>query len=721
MSFAQYNPVNALRRAKDFELAGDKVKALDHLYDVLTSRKMARQWQPAHEAVVVKFIDLCVEFREARKCKEGLFFYRNLASQQNPASLEKVITHLVESSMRKAAEARARTDTEAAGLDSLDDLEAEEQSPEALLMGGVTSDGARDRAEREILVPWVRHMWDTYRNVLETLRNNIALEHLYHAVAGRAMAFCKLYNRATEFRKLCNTLRGHWMSQKQNAETNDRPITPETVERHMATRFIQLEHCAEMALWNEGFRTINDIREMMEDTASAPKPQMLASYYEKLARIFWVSENYLFHAYSWHRFVSLLLARNSSMSEDDRRNLATAVVLSALAIPIYSSGPAGAGASYNSALAVDPLAVDADRKKKNELAALLRTPQQPALAALPTREALIAELLSKRFLSMVRPEVAALFRLLEGDFAPLTVVQTAQPLLAWVLDQKAPTLPAHIQVQIIGGATASAHTLSQYVPNLERLLVFRLLEQLSAVYSTVLIPSFQGLIAGLRMSFFDVEKLAVRAMKLRQLAVRIDHRAGVIRLGSDTQETPASRRQLTLLAARLQAVADALEPASAEGSVVPADRREQIFHFARIHGEAHRREMHRRHVVVRQRREATLYAMEQARIQVRMRARRQPTPTHTQHPPRVVFASRTPSKLQQWACAFVLCHARPLPFSSVRGHRLATLTRRCLRRPGRRGESRAPSGNRYNWAATPFRTRHHRRPAIRLPRRPVDP
>lgn len=595
-----YNPSNALRRADDFESAGDKGKALDHLYEVLISRKMGRQWQPAHETLVVKFIDLCVDFRESRKCKEGLYFYRNLAAVHNPQSLEKIITYLIELSMKKAAEARARTDS-MAQLETLEDLESEEQSPEALLMGGVTSEGSRERTEREVLVPWVRHMWDTFRNILEILRSNQTLELYYHGVAMRAMSFCKQYNRATEFKKLCNTLRGHWTKQKEHADYNGKLISQETVERHMATRFVQLEHCASMSLWNEGFRTIHDIREIMEDTSYVPKQQMMASYYEKLARIFWVSENYLFHAYSWYRFVNLLLSRNQSLSDDDRRNLATAVVLAAISIPIYAAGPAGSGASYNTAQAVDPLAVDSDRKKKHELAALLRTPQQPVLTTLPTREALLAELNSKPILSLVRPEAAALYQMLENDFSPLTIVQRAQPLLAWVQAQKGPTLPSH--VQIIGGSNTGAHTLSQYVPNLERLLVFRLLEQLSTVYSTVLISNFQSLIAGLRMSFFDVEKLAVRAMKLRQLAVRIDHRAGVIRLGTESQETPATRRQLTSLASRLQTVVDTLLPQASEGSVVPNDRREQLFHFARIHSEHHRVEMHRRHGVVRRRRE----------------------------------------------------------------------------------------------------------------------
>jgi len=678
-SYAQYNPVNALRRAKDFELAGDKTKAREQLYEVIVSKKMGRQWQPAHEALMLKFIDLCVEFREARKCKEGLYFYRQLTTLQNPQSLEKVVSYLVESSMKKAHEARART--ESASLDSLEDLESEEQSPESLLMAGVSSESSTDRAEREILVPWVRHMWDTFRNVLEQLRNNVPLENLYHGVAIRAMGFCKQFNRGAEFRKLCNILRVHWSSLKINSETQDRPITTETVEKHLATRFVQLEHCAEMALWTEGYRTIGDIREIMEDMNVVPKNQLMASYYEKLARIFWVSENYLFHAYSWHRFVVLSLTKNTSLSEDDRKNLATSALLAAVSIPIYSSGTAGGvfgGGSSNTGANSDPLNVDPDRKKKSDLAQLLRTPLQLAAAAqggvmpqvtLPTREALLAELATamvgnfptvgqvsgssvsagRRLLSLVKPEAAALFRLLEVDFSPLTLVQRALPLLSWVGSQTNPTLPTQSQ----GSGTAPApgalvsQSLSQYLPNLQRLLVFRLLEHLTQVYSTVLIPNFQNLISGLNVSFFDVEKIAVRAVRLRQLAVRIDHRAGIIKLGTESTEKDSMRRRLTTLASRLQVVAEAIAPAPEETSVVPRDRRDQVFDYARIFSEDHRKEIMRRKDHVQRRKEEKEKAIYKQHQDV--------SPYSLNKDSRV-----TVSKMQQ---RFRAIYAKPLPIS----------------------------------------------------------
>ena len=62
------------------------------------------------------------------------------------------------------------------------------------------------------------------------------------------------------------------------------------------------------------------------------------------------------------------------------------------------------------------------------LAAFLARLLRGNTAAPPSREALLAELAAKGVLRIVRPEVAALVRLLEEEFHPLTLTASARPL-----------------------------------------------------------------------------------------------------------------------------------------------------------------------------------------------------------------------------------------------------------------------------------------------------
>lgn len=60
----------------------------------------------------------------------------------------------------------------------IDDLDAEE-SNESLLLTSVSGEDSKDRTDREIVTPWLKFLWETYRTVLEILRNNNKLEHVY--------------------------------------------------------------------------------------------------------------------------------------------------------------------------------------------------------------------------------------------------------------------------------------------------------------------------------------------------------------------------------------------------------------------------------------------------------------------------------------------------------------------------------------------------------------
>lgn len=70
------------------------------------------------------------------------------------------------------------------------DLEAE-ATPESIMLSTMTEEGEKERADREMVVPWLKFLWETYRAVLDILKTNTKLEHVYHATCIKAFNFCR--------------------------------------------------------------------------------------------------------------------------------------------------------------------------------------------------------------------------------------------------------------------------------------------------------------------------------------------------------------------------------------------------------------------------------------------------------------------------------------------------------------------------------------------------
>ncbi|KAM3274232.1 hypothetical protein ACQJBY_043409 [Aegilops geniculata] len=96
------------------------------------------------------------------------------------------------------------------------DLEA----PEDLILSYVNGKGRSD-------TPWLKFLWETYRTVLEVLRNNSKLEALYAMAPHNAFQFCKQYKRSTEFRRLCDMIRNHLANLNKSRDRPD-PTAPES-------------------------------------------------------------------------------------------------------------------------------------------------------------------------------------------------------------------------------------------------------------------------------------------------------------------------------------------------------------------------------------------------------------------------------------------------------------------------------------------------------------
>ena len=541
---------------------GEKEKrlALDHLHGHIQASRNKRQtqWNKVYESLMKRHLELCVELRDDRTAKDGLHQYRFMSQQMDPNSLENVIFYLIEMAEAKALTAREKADTVAlAAAAKVQDLDQEE-SPESIMLSSMTDEGSRGRTDIEVVVPWLKFLWEIYRAVLELLYKNSKLERVYHSAATKAFKFCQDYQRNLEFKRLCGMLRDHLVNlQKPTNKTGKVPTwewTPEAVEYHLQTRFQQLEVATALELWNEGFKTVEEIYAIILIGKKTPKPKIMSTYYEKLTRIFIVSGNHLFHAYCWYRYYSLSCDHKRDLSPDERCNMASSVLLSALCIPSVKD----AGVDPSSAvMATDEN--DAAYEKNQRMAQLLD------FQANPTRHSLLQDIVEKGVLDHVLPELRELYYFMEEKFHPLTLAKSVCPAVETVKRNK---------------------SLAVYTVPLQRVAVLRVMLQLSHVFSTVKIDFVKRILAPLSdVSYLDVERIMVEGILRKDLPMKIDHRGKCLRFSAkmivdakntDSESCLTVENQSAVVAVALQRVAqmtttgtsDALQGFSKAESVV---------------------------------------------------------------------------------------------------------------------------------------------------------
>ncbi|KAG2312270.1 hypothetical protein Bca52824_023827 [Brassica carinata] len=532
-------PENALKRADELINVGQKQDALQALHDLITSKRY-RAWQKPLEKIMFKYLDLCVDLKRGRFAKDGLIQYRIVCQQVNVSSLEEVIKHFLHLSTEKAEQARSQADALEEALD-VDDLEAD-RKPEDLQLSIVSGEKGKDRSDRELVTPWFKFLWETYRTVLEILRNNSKLEALYAMTAHKAFQFCKQYKRTTEFRRLCEIIRNHLANLNKYRDQRDRPelSAPETLQLYLDTRFDQLKVATELGLWQEAFRSVEDIYGLMCMVKKTPKSSLLMVYYSKLTEIFWISSSHLYHAYAWFKLFSLQKNFNKNLSQKDLQLIASSVVLAALSVPPFDRSQS---ASH--------MELENEKERNLRMANLIGFNLEPKFEGrdMLSRSALLSELVSRGVLSCASQEVKDLFHVLEHEFHPLDLGSKIQPLLEKISKSggklsSAPSLP---EVQ-----------LSQYVPSLEKLATLRLLQQVSKIYQTVRIESLSQLVPFFEFSV--VEKISVDAVKNNFVAMKVDHMKGVVIFGNLGIESDGLKDHLAVFAESLNKVRAMLFP-----------------------------------------------------------------------------------------------------------------------------------------------------------------
>lgn len=471
------NPDNALRKAKDLCRVGQDEAALEALNNVLGQRK-SRTWQVTHEKIMQKYVELCVKLK--RNARDALVKYRNICQDANASSLQTIINSYRDIAEQRANDAKAEADKLHLEEDGGDDLE---DSPGSIMLQAVSGESAKDRKDQQILTPWVKYLWEAYKTILELLRNNNKLQNVYQVTARAAFRFCKTFKRPGEFRRLCEMLRKHLVTiAKYQHQSNSVDLGSQDTQRmYLETRFEQLEIASDLELWQEAYRTIEDIHESIQNFQTPQTPGLMKTYYRQLAQIFWASENFLFHAYSLSKFYQLCC--NEGLEPEAKQKLASSVLLATLAIqPNRVEG--------------DSL-LHSDNEENLRLASMLGFRKET-----PTRQRLIEGLIARGILSEVSEDVKKIYNLTETCFAPLALTSKLLPLFEKLKDD-----------EVASG---------KYINPLHTLVVLRILQQLSTVYKSMKVSKLQSLLP--EMHFHKLQRIIMVAVRKGHLQICIDHR-----------------------------------------------------------------------------------------------------------------------------------------------------------------------------------------------------
>jgi translation initiation factor 3 subunit A len=580
-------PENALRRADELYAVGQKDPALVALHDVLSSKRH-RVWQPMMDEVMKRFLTICVEMRKGKAAKDGLVQYRIICQQVNVASMEAVLRHfmgLAEEGAQAALDLAEKTISDKVeSLLDFEDLEAEE-TPESLMLATIGgSADSKKRTDRQVVTPALKFLWEAYRSVLDVLRNNVKLEDLYRDTTSRAFGFCRKYKRSVEFRRLCEILRNHITAQtKYDSKWKDRePPTPESLQMHLETRFAQLSTAIEMELWQEAYRTVEDVHSLLQLMKKPPKPVSVAAYHENLAKVFWVADNKLFHAYAVARTFTTSLSFKTPPSAEAQQLLASRAVLAALSISPASP-----------VLDLNLLEYDLEHEKTKRMAQMLAFPTAAS------RTVLLNDVRRSGLLAKASPTVRELHALVERDNVPLDLAAAVAPIL-----------------ESIKAVTA----LAQYESALRRLVALRMLQQMERLYLTISIAKAAAAIP--LLSWPELEALIVWATKKELLSLRVDYKHGRLNQPANKVDAAASsevRESLASFAIALDAVNERLH--AAELAKRKAATRARLYAaMAATAEEEHQAVLSRRVVIERRKEEAERVQQEEGKEKVRLRA-----------------------------------------------------------------------------------------------------
>lgn len=153
----------------DLIASGQSRVAFQELQAFISSTRLSknRQWNDSLEEVWKLFIERCIEFRKGAEAKAAILQFRTLCLPDHVQSLNSILKYFIALAEERTAIAQKQSNTESLILQK----NLEDEVPENILMSEVGGEDLKDRKDREIVTPWLKFLWETYRTVLEMLKN----------------------------------------------------------------------------------------------------------------------------------------------------------------------------------------------------------------------------------------------------------------------------------------------------------------------------------------------------------------------------------------------------------------------------------------------------------------------------------------------------------------------------------------------------------------------
>ena len=569
--FYFHSSMMLLFRFIDLERVGKPLDAFQLLASCLTQKRNVRTWSQQLEDAIMKFIELAVRLKtKTHELKSVLLTYKG-STATSPALLVKAIRYLLDLTEKAVGTSLATA------MENEDDFE--DDTPEALAayaFNDVSEDTKRKDRQRQN--PASRFLWESFRIVLDILKNNLKFQDLYHDVIRNIFAICLRYKRKNEFRRFTTFIREHvaTFTALSQVPTSVAPgeidYISDAQRLFLKTRLDQLNTASGLELWSETFSTIEDIHELLRfSTSPVSAYPTLLHIYDKLAAFYWNSTNYLFNAYTVMQLHRLMLeapdaleiarkdASETSLLMAEPTDLLSHVVLSALLVVGNHDEEDQDGLFV---ITSDP---------NLRLASLLGLPA----GVRPSRAHLMATIESLHLLPKVTVETRTLYKLLEKPSSPLTIKKSVLPALNKLKDNK---------------------FLAAVVPSMSDLIVTRVLQRLGQVYTIVTMEHFASLVPD--MPWTSIEKLILKAINNNIVRVRIDHNEKALNFSSASLESPALCQQLSKLSRSLTTIIDTI---SSETTAEREAERASIFSIVRSGLEEEHRKVAERMLEIKQR------------------------------------------------------------------------------------------------------------------------